>query len=253
MMKPMRLPDHLAEQLETMINVRGLKPGDRLPAERQLAADMQVSRSSLREAIQKLVSHGRLVTRPGGGTYVQEAVPGWSDDAIVHPLKSLFKDNPDYRFDVLEIRHALEGAAAWHAAERATEEDKRHLRACFDETIAMHDSGDPMAEAHADARFHLAIAEASHNLVLAQVIRGLFDLLQSNISQNREKLYTLPKVFEPLSAQHRELLEAIVAGDAERARRSAHVHIDFVYTSLKSIDEDEARRARSFRLPSAKV
>lgn len=251
--RQMSLPDQIAEQLEIMINTRGLMPGDRLPAERKLAEEMQVSRSSLREAIQKLASHGRLVTRRGGGTYVREAAPHWSDGAIVSPLSSLFKDNPEYRFDVLEIRHALEGAAAWHAAQRATDEDRRHLRTRFDDMIAMHGSDEPMAEARADAEFHFAIAEASHNLVLVQVMRGLFQLLQTNISQNLEKLYTLPKVFEPLSAQHRELMETIIAGDPERARRAALVHIDFVHSSLKAIDEDEARKARSFRLPPAKV
>lgn len=252
-MKPMRLPDHIAEQLEIMIDARGLNPGDRLPSERKLAEELQVSRSSLREAIQKLASRGRLVSRGGGGTYVREMPRGWSDDIIVNPLASLFKDNPGYRFDVLEIRHALDGAAAWHAAQRATEDDKNKLRERFDAMIAMHGSEDPMDEARADAAFHLTIAEASHNLVLLQVMRGLFSLLQTNISQNLEKLYTLPRVFEPLSSQHKELAEAIIAGDPERARKAALVHIDFVHTSLKAIDEDEARRARSFRLPSARV
>ncbi|WEF24701.1 transcriptional regulator LldR [Paracoccus sp. S3-43] len=247
-----RLPDQIADKLEQIIAARRLKAGDRLPAERKLAEDLQVSRSSLREGIQRLASRGVLVSRMGGGTYVAEPSPGWSNDAIFAPLESLMLGDPEYRFDVLEIRHALDGAAAWHAAMRATPQDKDRLRESFEHMIAMHGSDDPMAEARADAAFHLAIAEASHNLVLLQVTRALFDLLQVNISQNLEKLYTLPKVFEPLSAQHRELLEAIVAGDAGRARQAAHVHIDFVHTSLKTIDEDEARKARAFRLPSEK-
>ncbi|MGI6245770.1 MAG: transcriptional regulator LldR [Pseudochelatococcus sp.] len=249
----MRLSDHIADQLEILINARGLKPGDRLPAERKLAEELGVSRSSVREAIQKLASRSRLTSRAGGGTYVNAPLPGWSDEAIVDPLAGLFKDNPAYRYDVLEIRHALEGAAAFHAALRATDEDKDKLRTCFDAMIALHDRENPMDEARADATFHLTIAETSHNLVLLQVMRGLFNLLQTNISQNLEKLYTLPRVFEPLSSQHRELMEAVIAGDPERARLAAHVHIDFVHNSLKSIDEDEARRARAFRPPSAKV
>lgn len=252
-MKPMRLSDHIAQQLEIMINARGLLPGDRLPAERKLAEELDISRSSLREAIQKLASRGRLVSRPGGGTYVCDVPHSWSEEVIVDPLASLFMVNPEYRFDVLEIRHGLEGAGAWHAALRATDDDKRRLRERFDAMIELHGSENTMDEARADATFHLTIAEASHNLVLLQVMRGLFTLLQTNISQNLEKLYTLPKVFEPLSAQHRELMEAIIAGDPERARHAAHVHIDFVHTSLKTIDEDEARKARSLRLPSEKV
>ncbi len=246
-----RLPDQIADKLEQIIAARGLKAGDRLPAERKLAEELQVSRSSLREGIQRLASRGILASRVGGGTYVAGGPQPWSTDAIFAPLESLMLDDSEYRFDVLEIRHALDGAAAWHAATRATPDDKDRLRRSFEHMIAMHD--DPMAEARADAAFHLAIAEASHNLVMLQVSRALFDLMQVNISQNLEKLYTLPRVFEPLSMQHRELLDSIVAGDPRRAREAAHVHIDFVHTSLKSIDEDEARKARSFRLTSGKV
>ncbi|MFT4013696.1 MAG: transcriptional regulator LldR [Paracoccus sp. (in: a-proteobacteria)] len=248
-----RLADQIAEKLEQMIAARGLGPGDRLPAERRLAEDLLVSRSSLREGIQRLASRGILVSRVGGGTYVAEPAPEWSSGAIFAPLETLVKGDPAYRFDVLEIRHALDGAAAWHAAIRATPQDKARLRESFERTLALHGSEDPMEEARADASFHQAIAEASHNLILFQVSRALFDLLQVSISQSLEKLYTLPKVFQPLSAQHRELLDAIVAGDAPRAREAAHRHIDFVHTSLKTIDEDEARRARSFRPPSEKV
>lgn len=248
-----RLADQIADKLGAIISARGLKVGDRLPAERKLSEELQVSRSSLREGIQRLASRGILVSRVGGGTYVARPAEIWSTDAIVSPLESLMLGDPEYRFDVLEIRHALDGAAAWHAASRATDEDKARLRDSFEHMIAMHASDDPMAEARADAAFHLTIAEASHNLVLLQVSRALFDLMQVNISQNLEKLYTLPKVFEPLSAQHRELLDAIVAGDAARARDAANLHISFVHTSLKTIDEDEARRARSFRLPSEKA
>lgn len=250
---PARLADRIAVRLERLIVSQGLVPGDRLPAERPLAEALQVSRSSLREGIQRLASRGILVSRVGGGTFVADPAPKWSDDAIFAPLESLVLGDPAYRFDVLEIRHALDGAAAWHAANRAAPADKDRLRASFDHMIAMHGSDDPADEARADASFHLAIAEASHNLVLLQVTRALFDLMQANISQNLEKLYTLPRVFEPLSAQHRELLDAIVAGDAPRARDAAHVHIDFVQTSLKTIDEDEARKARSARPSSGKV
>lgn len=252
-MKSARLSDSIADRLEIMIGTGGLKPGDRLPAERQLAHELGVSRTSLREAIQQLSSRGRLVTRTGGGTFVQEQPAGWSREVIVDPLTRLLRGDPEYRFDVLEIRHALEGAAAWHATLRATEEDRQRIRQCFEAMLERHGSEDPMEEARADAAFHVSIAEASHNLVLIHIMRSLFDLLQANISQNLEKLYTIPRVFERLSEQHRELMEAILAGDPARARDAAHMHLDFVQSSLKTIDEDEARKARSFRLPVTKA
>jgi DNA-binding FadR family transcriptional regulator len=163
------------------------------------------------------------------------------------PLVTLFRENPEYRFDVLEIRHAIEGNAAWYAALRATDEDKVQIRERFDAMIAQHGSDDPMDEARADAAFHLSIVEASHNLVSLHIMRGLFDLLQNSISHNLDKLYTQPRVFEPLSAQHRELMEAVLAGDPERARQAAETHLVFVEDSLKSIDADEARKTRALR------
>jgi GntR family L-lactate dehydrogenase operon transcriptional regulator len=87
--------------------------------------------------------------------------------------------------------------------------------------------------------------------VLLQVMRGLFDLLQTNISQSRHKLFQSPRTFAPLLAQHRALRDAILAGEAQRARDAAHAHLAFVHTSLRSLDEDEARSARASRLPSS--
>lgn len=251
MQTPTRLSDRVAERLRQLIAERDLQPGQRLPAERALALELGVSRTALREAIAQLASQGLLRARVGGGTYVQAAaVP---QQAVVEPLLPylpLFQGDPEYRFDVLEIRHALEGATAWHAALRATEDDRARIAAAFDTMMAAHGKDDPAGEARADAAFHLSIAEASHNLVLLQVMRGLFDLLQTNISQSREKLYVSPRTFDPLSAQHREMMDAVLAGDPERARAAAHAHLEFVHTSLRTLDENDARRARASRLPS---
>ncbi|WP_434032078.1 transcriptional regulator LldR [[Pseudomonas] boreopolis] len=245
-----RLSDRVAEQLRNLIAERGLQPGARLPAERALALALGVSRTVLREAIAQLSSQGLLRARVGGGTYVQG--PPSSEQVLAGPMApylSLFQADPEYRFDVLEIRHALEGAAAWHAAQRATEADHARIRAAFQALQAAHGRNDPAGEARADADFHLAIAEAAHNLVLLQVMRGLFELLQTNISQSRQKLFLSPRTSEPLAVQHRALMDAILAGDAERARDAAHAHLEFVHTSLRTLDDDEARRARASRLP----
>lgn len=250
-MKIVRLSDRIAAQLRELIQTRGLKPGERLPAERALALELGVSRTVLREAIAQLGSQGLLHARVGGGTYVQ--APPSPAQAVVDPLEPylpLFQGDPEYRFDVLEARHALEGAIAWHAALRATDADRARIAEAFQTMMDAHGKDDPAGEARADADFHLSIAEASHNLVLLQVMRGLFELLQANISQSREKLYVSPRTFEPLSAQHREMMDAVLAGDPERARAAAQDHLEFVHTSLRTLDENEARRARASRLPS---
>ena len=242
-MKRQRLSEQIAERLETMIGRGDFVPGDRLPAERALAARLDVSRPSLREAIQKLANKGLLRTRPGGGSFVTQA----ADPRFVDPLVDLFNKEPASRYDVLEIRHALEGAAAYHAAMRATVEDRENVRRRFETMIAMHQAGDPLKEISADAEFHLSIVHAAHNQVLLQIMRGLFGLLRTSIGQNLDQLYQVPRVFEPLSRQHENLMKAVVEGDPERARAAAQEHMVFVEETLHRLEQDDMRRVLSLR------
>lgn len=99
----------------------------KLPAERQLAMQLGVSRNSLREALAKLVSEGVLLSRRGGGTFIRWRHDTWSEQNIVQPLKTLMVDDPDYSFDILEARYAIEASTAWHAAMRATPGEKERF------------------------------------------------------------------------------------------------------------------------------
>ncbi|AWS94663.1 MULTISPECIES: transcriptional regulator LldR [Citrobacter] len=242
---PRRLSDEVASRVRALIEEQQLEAGMKLPAERQLAVQLGVSRNSLREALAKLVSEGVLISRRGGGTFVRWQHEAWSEQNIVQPLKSLMADDPDYSFDILEARHAIEASTAWHAAMRATSADKEKIRLCFEAT----QSEDPDLASQADVRFHLAIAEASHNVVLLQTMRGFFDVLQSSVKQSRQRMYLVPPVFSQLTEQHQAVLDAIVAADADGARKAMMAHLSFVHTTIKQFDEDQARQARITRLP----
>jgi GntR family L-lactate dehydrogenase operon transcriptional regulator len=242
---PRRLSDEVASRVRALIEEQQLEAGMKLPAERQLAVLLGVSRNSLREALAKLVSEGVLISRRGGGTFVRWQHEAWSEQNIVQPLKTLLADDPDYSFDILEARHAIEASTAWHAAMRATSADKEKIRLCFEAT----QSEDPDLASQADVRFHLAIAEASHNVVLLQTMRGFFDVLQSSVKQSRQRMYLVPPVFSQLTEQHQAVLDAIVAGDADGARKAMMAHLSFVHTTIKQFDEDQARQARITRLP----
>lgn len=246
---PRRLADEVAARVRMLVQEQPLEAGQRLPAERQLAQQLGVSRNSLREALAILVNEGLLISRRGGGTFVRWRHEPWSEQNIVQPLKGLLADDPDYSFDILEARHAIEASTAWHAAMRATEAEKEKIRLCFEAT----QSDDPDLASQADVRFHLAIAEASHNVVLLQTMRGFFDLLQSSVKQSRQRMYLVPPVFARLTEQHQAVLEAIIAGDAEGARRAMMAHLGFVHTTIKQFDEDSARQARITRLPDERI
>jgi GntR family transcriptional repressor for pyruvate dehydrogenase complex len=118
-----RISDAVAASLERRILEGSLKPGDRLPPERELAVEFGVSRPSLREAIQKLSSKGMLQSRQGGGTYVTDRL----ESSFFDPWHDMLGAHPNLREDMLEFRRMLEGQAAEWAAERATEADQARL------------------------------------------------------------------------------------------------------------------------------
>ena len=251
----MRVADQVVEKLLALVQASGVQPGQRLPAERQLAAELGVSRTSVREAIQKLTSQGVLAARRGDGTYLQEPAPAaepadWLKDAM-RPLAGLMESDSHYRYDVLETRHALETSTAWLAAQRATPQDKDHIQRCFDVMIQHQQSGHAELAARADAQFHLAIAEASHNLVLVQVMHSLFTVVLSTVERNRHDMFRLsaPVTLQALTAQHQALMQAILDGDPQRARECIGEHLEHVRTTIQRLDEDRARRERSMRLP----
>lgn len=245
--QPRRLSDGIVAQLETLMLEGTLKAGERLPAERALAERFGVSRPSLREAIQKLVAKGLLVSRQGGGHYVATTL----GSAFSDPLLALLEQNADAQRDLLEFRHALEGACAYYAARRATEPDLQRLAAAFAALQACYatDAAATCAEeGEADANFHLAIAEASHNALLLHTVRGLFDLLRRNVLSNLSGLYARrDETREALLAQHRALYEAIAQGRAEEARSLADRHIHYVQEALAEQAQAAQRLARARR------
>ena len=241
----------LTDTIEALIAERGLEPGARLPAERALAAELNVSRPKLREAIRHLSSRGRLVSRRGGGTYVAApAEAPFSDAAFseaLGPLAAEAAGEPGYWHDVMEIRKSLDADMAFHAALRAGPQDKANLQAALENVLSAA-ATDAQTQAKADSAFHMAVAEASHNAVMRQVMAGLFDLLRHSISRSLEKLYLIPSTAQALDDQHRAIAAAIIAGRPEEARTAALLHLEFVEETLREIEDDAARRRRSSRV-----
>ena len=136
---------------------------------------------------------------------------------------------------------------SYYAAERRTDSDISNLREAYKRLIVSHQNKDASLEAKADADFHLAIAEASHNVVLVHVMRSLFSLLRKSIRYNLESLYTQSGRFEHIRDQHYYLMSAIIHGDPEAARTASDKHIDFVETTLLKMDTQRQREARASR------
>ncbi|WP_303290190.1 GntR family transcriptional regulator [Marinobacter sp. SS5-14b] len=244
---PKRLADTIVEQLETMILEGTLQPGQRLPPERALAEQFGVSRPSLREAVQRLAAKGLLTSRQGGGNFVTDSLGASFSD----PLIKLLENRPEAHRDLLEFRHTLEADCAFYAAQRATEVDKAHLTKAWQALDACYQAPSREnieQEGAADARFHMAIAEASHNVVLLHTMRNLFNLLKNDIVTNIGGMYSKQAATrQGLIDQHQALFTAVVEGRADDARAIAGEHIQFVQKTISEHTENERRRERALR------
>ncbi|SHM30233.1 GntR family transcriptional regulator [Vreelandella subglaciescola] len=238
-----RLADVITQRLEAMIIEGSLKPGQRLPPERELAEQFGVSRPSLREAIQRLAARGLLSSRQGGGTFVNDTL----NNGYTDPLLEMLSRHQEFDLDLLEFRDAMEGLSAYYAALRSTPADKAALLECFEALDGGFDGNDPVKEAKLDAAFHLAIAEAAHNVLLLHTMRGIFHLLEQSIVENLANLFAKPGSRGQLMQQHRTLLDAIVEGRAEDARSHAHEHLAYVEDGLLEMARAETRAQRALR------
>ncbi|WP_245540352.1 FCD domain-containing protein [Paracoccus zeaxanthinifaciens] len=238
--RPPRAADTAAQHIERLILEGTLTPGEQLAPERDLAERLGVSRPTLRDALKTLEDRGLLTRRPRG---VEVAQLGAS---IRDPLIAML-DRGEVADDYLEFREVVESEAAAMSAIRATDIDRQRLRDCIDAIHRAHDDGDPAAESEADADMHVAVYEASHNLVLLQIMRALSGSLRSDVLQNRQRLFTIPQVRDILRDQHVAIATAIVAGDADAARKAAQAHLRYLRQALREIREAEAKLDLSLR------
>jgi GntR family transcriptional repressor for pyruvate dehydrogenase complex len=241
MIRPAKLADAIADHLEKLILEGVLRPGEKLAAERELAEKLDVSRLSLREAIEKLQAKGLLETTKAGTMVAQFLAP------LARPLAELFADKPRVMADYFEYRRINEGQAAALAATRATDVDRAAIRDCCERMRQAHEVDDPTQEAGVDADLHLLVYEAAHNVVLLHVMRVFSDLLRNDVLYNRNQLYQRYGVRDQLLKQHLAIGETILKGDPKAAEKAASDHISFTFETIEDIRRDEARIEVSLR------
>ncbi|MCB1932589.1 MAG: FCD domain-containing protein [Candidatus Accumulibacter sp.] len=238
-----RIPDAIAHQLEARILEGSLKPGDRLPAERELAIELGVSRPSLREAIKKLVSRDLLVSRHGGGTYVTDRL----EASFADPWQQLIDQHPFLQDDVIEFRYLLEASAAELAAQRATDSDLERLEKAYARLDAAYALDDRNAQVAADVAFHLTIAESAHNVLFGHLVGSVLRLLHEHVRRNLREIAVNPETGRQLMAQHLAIHNAIRSRQPVAARLAAQAHITFVRQRLNDAADTEQRQQRSLR------
>lgn len=223
-----RIYQQIVDQISRMIREGALRPGDRLPPERQLAEAFGVSRAAVREALSALSMSGLLEVRPGEGTFIRGAAP----EGLIGPLATLLTVERDEALgrELLEIRVALEAESSFLAARRWEPEDLAAIETALQAMEEEHRSG--RLGAAADWQFHYAIAAASGNGLLLQIMRMLSESMRESLEAYRRRLLRIPSMGERLLAEHRGILEAIRDRDAPLARERMRAHIEGVGRTL---------------------
>jgi DNA-binding FadR family transcriptional regulator len=208
-----RVYEQIAEQIEDVIRSQGLAAGDRLPAERELADQFGVSRPSIREAMIALETAGLIEVRTGDGTYVKQVVPRGL------PVLAWRRSDPGPGvLEQFQARKLIEPELAALAATRIDQDDITYLQDLVDFAATRFANDEPADGA--DYKFHTRLAEASGNLILAGVVRHLWDLrdgdmwrvIRARVVRKEHRL----KVVE----DRRQIVQACVDRDVDGARAS---------------------------------
>jgi GntR family transcriptional repressor for pyruvate dehydrogenase complex len=230
-----RVADTVMHQIEQLI-LRGiLRPGERLPSERDLSEQMGVSRPSLREAIGDLEGRGLLTTRKGSGIYVADVL----GSAFSEPLIQLFASHEEALFDYISFRRDLEGMAAERAARLASDTDLKVITTIFKKMEAAHNKRNPAEESALDAEFHMAIVEASHNVFMLHMMRSMFEMLRAGVFYNRQVMFKVRTTREALLEQHKAIHDAIVHRQPEAARKAVEEHLGYVENCMSENRKSE--------------
>lgn len=238
--KQKRIYEEILEQIKKLISEGVLKPGDRLFAERELAEKLQVSRASIREAFSVLDLLGILETKPGEGTFIREI----SHDNGIKPLALVFMLYNNSKLDVMEVRMILEVESAALAAQRATADDLKKIKEQLEQMEQDVLSGQ-IGEVP-DARFHHAVAEAANNRVLVRLMHTVYDLIVETMRYSRQRLFLKPGNKEKLLQQHKQIFNAILAGNPDYARDAMKEHLTFVIEEVSSFEEERIDNEQEF-------
>jgi GntR family transcriptional repressor for pyruvate dehydrogenase complex len=225
--KPKRISEEIVEQMKSLIFEGKLNPGERLPPERELADSLNVSRVSLREALNTLQGMGLLEIQQGNRTYVRPI----TTRSVHDPLVAFCKSSPTSVFQLLELRKHLEIGAASLAAERATPEHIKRLERILGEM--KEDFQKNRLGARTDLEFHYTIAETTQNHAFLHLISTIHDLLQEELRVAWGSVFNKKDKRRRLMEQHQNIFYAIQNHDGQRAGEEAGLHLDFVEREWK--------------------
>jgi GntR family transcriptional repressor for pyruvate dehydrogenase complex len=214
--KTKKIYEEIVEQIKQLILDGHLKPGDRLPSEKNLIDSFRVSRSSIREAMSALEMMGLIEVRTGEGAFIRQIEADAVADSFTWAL-SLDKGSVS---ELLEVRRMIEVQAVGFAAERATSEELLHLEQIL---YSVEEHGWSLEKA--DHNFHYSIAKATHNKITVRLMDTISDHIQHMIRVSYPKLFEDRYTPELLMKEHLNIVESIKTRDADRAKNIMLQHL----------------------------
>src|SRR6266478_6003291 len=232
------MTEQVVIQVRDMIREGKLKPGDRLPSEREFAKRLGISRASLRAGLRFLAAMGVLTSRHGSGTYIAEGPPVLDSE----PLRMLAALHGFTYEELFEARRLLEVGLAGLAAEHAGDD---HLATMAEEVAEMYAAlNDPQEYLIHDIRFHRAVAAASSNPILA----ALMDMVSAVKYERRRETVSRAKDLKESVAMHREIYRLIRAGKADEARAAMSEHLALAQRAFASEERSGTSPAKDARV-----
>jgi GntR family transcriptional repressor for pyruvate dehydrogenase complex len=232
--KKTRVYEEIVAKIKDMIGKGRFKSGDQLPVERELAEVFRVSRSSVREALRTLESQGYLESRHGDGTYIARQPV----EALVNPLASVILTEKDGQRELFEMRRLIEPQLAYLAAERATPDDIQTMERILELQEKEIARGETATDV--DKNFHYILAKAAKNKFLIRITDNIMDLLV----ESRDKYLQVEGRPEKSAQRHRQVLEAIKAGDRDGAMKLMRDHLMDIESSLFPAMGAKGRKAK---------
>jgi len=219
------LPRKISARLLSLIKEKQLRPGDKLPPERELAAMMQVSRPSLREALQALSLMNIIEIRQGDGTYVTSLEP----ELLAEPLDFIFSLNDSTLLKLFEARKIVEVGIVALAAQRISAAEIEELETCLEKSLRATD--DPQAFLEVDLELHKRIMTAAQNPLLSRFMDSISQLGRVSRSRTTE----IPGLTKQSAEDHRAIVAALKAHNPEAARQAMLQHLNNVEQKLKAL------------------
>lgn len=221
--KHVKVSDGIVDQIRNLISQGKLKPGDRLLPERELIREFDVSRPSLREALNSLMAMGFLEIK-GKRTFIKSV----ASESMQNPLSLLIKADAQKLFDLIEVRKAIEAWGAFLAAQRATEEDIKQLENIIEDMKKAYEQGRSWEKQDAD--FHLGMAQATHNTIQTHVMSTIYDLLKESVA----KVFKDRSKVKKLLDHHYRIFNAIKNHSPDKARERILEHLNYVESEVKA-------------------